>query len=81
MKVRTQEAAVELCVPAPGLARSVRTAVPVTAAVTATPDKEASALSQLLLTRYCSTTDFKFIGKVESQTNDFYKTSVHAHFT
>ena len=26
-------------------------------------------------------TDFKFIGKVESTTNDFYKTSVLAHFT
>ena len=28
-----------------------------------------------------SRTDFKFIGKVESATNDFYKTSVLAHFT
>ena len=27
------------------------------------------------------TTDFKFIGTVESTTNDFYKTSVLAHFT
>ena len=26
-------------------------------------------------------TDFKFIGKDESTTNDFYKTSVLAHFT
>ena len=25
-------------------------------------------------------TDFKFIGKVESQTNNFYKISVVAHF-
>ena len=29
----------------------------------------------------CRKTDFKFIGTVESTTNDFYKTSVLAHFT
>ena len=35
------------------------------------------ACSKVLLFK----TDFKFIGKVESTTNDFYKTSVLAHFT